>query len=98
MTLRPEDLPPVQQALLVDATLDELVADLEALADIREVTLKQAASEHSDRDQVPLKEAIGLLRSGGVRGVQVHYAHEGRLWTDTLMVAPGGIRLVRMAT
>ena len=38
------------------------------------------------------------LAAGDFRGVQVRYVYEGKEWCDTLLAAPGGVRLVRICT
>jgi hypothetical protein len=94
--LRPEDLPDLQESRLDEATLDQLFVDLEGLAQIIEVQLKGAPQKMADGRDVPLAEAHGLLKSGGVCGVQIRYVHGGTLWWDTIMRLPEGFRLVRI--
>lgn len=89
------DLPELQEGLLDATTLDALLADLRAHAMVLDVMVKGGPSDlakgaESDLTRIP--EILG----GGARGVQIRYAFEGSEWRDTLMPAPGGVRLVRM--
>ena len=91
-----EGLPDLQEAVLDDAVLSQLVADLETHATVLDVFLKGGATERTDARAVPLRDAVDALRARSVRAVQVRYRYDGDEWRDTLMGGPAGIRLVRM--
>lgn len=96
---RPDGAPPLpelREAVLDPEVLDHLFADLEACTRVLEVRVKGAPDRYADRTTVDLRTARELLRAGAVRGAQVTYAYEGVEWTDTLLVGPGGVRLVRI--
>ncbi|MCA9494419.1 MAG: hypothetical protein KC621_31045 [Myxococcales bacterium] len=89
------ELPELQEGLLDDATLRTLLADLRDHATVLDVLVKGGPSELATLGENDPTRVPELLR-GGVRGVQVRYAFDGAEWRDTLMPAPGGVRLVRM--
>lgn len=92
---RPPPLPDLQDQVLDDATVAALFRDL-ALVAVLEVRLKAAPGAHVLPGTVTLAEARAAWESGAVRGVQVRYGWEGRVWFDTLLRTPAGARLVRM--
>lgn len=92
-------LPPVHEALLDEATVDQLVGDLLGAATLHAVLVKGGAEALAEGvEGMTLQAAVGLLREGRVRAVQVRYTHAGRRWTDTLMRVGSAVRLVRMET
>ncbi len=79
----------------VDAeTLGRLLEDLEACAEVHGVSVKAGASDYAN-GAIALREVPALLATASVCGVQLHYAHQGEEWIDTLMACEGRIRLVR---
>jgi hypothetical protein len=88
-------LPSLQDAVLDDATLDQLFFDLEASAELCAVLVKGAPSEHAEDAPLSLAGARETLRAGG-RAVQIRYRYGGAEWWDTLVPTPGGTRLVRI--
>ena len=49
------------------------------------------------QETLQLDEAFRLLTTREVRGVQIHYRHDGKTWCDTIMPIPDGrFRIVRM--
>lgn len=91
-----EPLPALHQQLLDDETLEALVADLTALAQILEVRGKSGAARHSTAEDLSLADAVDLLRRNDLRGVQVRYVYQGEEWLDSLIHSSGGILLTRM--
>ena len=90
-------LPETCQQVLDDATLQQLVVDIETCTELLEVIPKYGADTYvGDNDQVGLRDAISMLQSGQLRGAQIRYNHDGSQWWDTLMVTPAGVRLVRI--
>ncbi len=89
-------LPPMQDAVLDEETLQQLFVDLSEVADTLEVRMKFANERPASEGSSSLAAAIAALSSRSVAGVQVHYRHDGVEWTDTLMPGPEGIRLVRI--
>lgn len=83
------------EGTLDDARLDALVDDWSGCAQVVEVRCKQGPTTHADQP-VALADAVALLRARRCRAVQVRYEWEGAMWSDTLLAAPQGFRLVRM--
>ncbi len=92
----PPPLPDLQDAVLAEAEVDALFADLATHATVGEIVWKGGATDRAQGAAPSLQDAREALRSGAVRGVQIRYLHEGRRWWDTLMRVPGGVRLVRI--
>ena len=96
-TLDAESLPSLQQAFLDAATLARLVSDIQGLTVVDEVLLKGGGASMASTQRRTLAEAVDALQRGQVLGVQVRYRYQGQAWWDTLLRAPRGIRLVRIA-
>jgi hypothetical protein len=96
-TLDAEALPSLQQAVLDAATLARLVSDIQGLTEVDEVLLKGGSSAMASPQRRSLADAVEALQRGQVLGVQVRYRYQGQAWWDTLLRAPQGIRLVRIA-
>jgi hypothetical protein len=47
---------------------------------------------------VRLREALGLLLAGRIRGAQVLYEYAGHTWCDTVIRQRAGHRLIRIET
>lgn len=92
----PVPLPDVYQAELDGALFEALMDDLVEHAEIFAVFVKSGAEERADEPRVALDQARLLLLLGKVRGIQIHYRHDGVTWIDTLMRGPASIRVVRM--
>lgn len=92
-----EPLPTLHEGALDDATLDALFDDIAREAQVLAVLLKGAAESLAEGGGVPLDDARAALKRGAARGVQVRYVHRGVTWMDTVIRAPGGYRVVRMA-
>lgn len=90
--------PPVHEAMLDGATLDALVADVLAHAELLDVMTKGGPSAYAAFGPRELTAAVDALRAGRVRAVQLRYRHGGDEWRDTLVLAPTGVRLVRIQT
>ncbi|MFT5679879.1 MAG: hypothetical protein ACI8RZ_000784 [Myxococcota bacterium] len=91
-----KELPEVNQELVDAETLGALFRDIGACAKVLEVILKGAPAARAQASRPTLQEAHDLLLSGGVRGVQIRYTHEGEEWWDTLLAMRSGFRLVRI--
>lgn len=93
-----DELPTVYQSSLDAATYEALLDDLSRLAEC-EVSVKHSAEGQVDEHaRWTLTCARAALERGDARAIQVRYAHEGTVWTDTILRASAGFRLVRMAT
>jgi hypothetical protein len=90
-----EPLPELQQGRLDLATLWALVEEIETLGRVLEVSVKGAPAARA-RSELGLRAGVEALVAGGVRGVQVRYAYDGREWVDTLLRDGQGVRVVRM--
>ncbi|MGP1346134.1 MAG: hypothetical protein ACTS3F_05625 [Phycisphaerales bacterium] len=89
-------LPPMSQAILDEAQLDALFADIAQLAHIDEIIIKSGPGRVNDDQRHSLDEARQLLRSGQARGVQIRYRHNHAHWWDALMQTPQGTQLTRI--
>lgn len=90
-------LPTLQESLLDDATLDALFDDIARETQVLAVLVKGASEALAEGGGVSLDAARTRLKAGAVAAVQVRYVHRGTAWTDTLLRAPGGYRVVRIA-
>jgi hypothetical protein len=77
----------------------ELAAHLEALAagakDI-EIRIKGAVAGYSDATTETLEVVGRRLRAGEIAAVQIRFFQDDDWWSDTVMRAADGFRLVRM--
>jgi hypothetical protein len=91
-------LPPLQEAMLDDTTLNQLFFDVAHAAELVSISLKGASTAHASESADPrvLDVAQRLLIEGGLLGVQLRYRYQGSSWLDTLLRTPGGVRLVRL--
>lgn len=95
-------LPPLQEAVLDGATLDQLFFDIAKAAEVVSVSLKGGATARagdlpragSGGDELAL--ARRALSDGTALGVQIRYRFAGSEWWDTLLRTPSGVRLVRV--
>ena len=90
-------LPPLQTAILDEATLARLFHEIAALPRAPEVIVKWAPREHTPDARTSLAEARDALGDGRAFGLQLRYLLDGSLWFDTLMRVEAGVRLVRIA-
>ncbi len=88
-------LPELRVADLEEAGIDKLFEDLSSAAELLEVVVKAGATTRCAGTVRSLDAARDALRSEDVRGVQLRYRFDGRVWCDTLMRAGRGARLVR---
>lgn len=91
-----KELPELNQELISAETVRALFRDIGACAKLLEVILKGAPAARAEASRPTLEQALELLLSGGVRGVQLRYIHEGEEWWDTLLAMRSGFRLVRI--
>lgn len=85
----------IKEAVLDDAELRTLFADIATYGKVQEVTMK--ASPRSIPDVVRrLPELYLKLIERRVYGAQIRYEFENACWLDTLITTPGGCRLVRV--
>lgn len=89
-------LPEVQDAVLDEAFVARLFADVGACTELRSVTTKGGPELRTDGAGTTLAAAHEALRAGVVVGVQLRYVHEGRAWCDTILRRPDGFRVVRI--
>jgi hypothetical protein len=88
-------VPPMWQAELDPATLDQLFADLATAAEVLSVRGKADPRVYAAADPLTLAAARNRLTAGDLTAVQLRYRYDGHEWADTLLRAPGGFRLVR---
>jgi hypothetical protein len=94
--MKPEELPPLYQADLDQEAYEALLRDLANLDEL-EVSVKSAPRAFApERAAVTLADARHALEAGEVRAIQVRYLHEAKVWVDTILRTPAGLRLVRI--
>jgi hypothetical protein len=99
MTVSPDGadkLPELRDAVLDDVQLAELFRDYRRCVQVVEIVVKQGVGRVAEAPTPTLDQAEQLIRSRGVRGLQVRYSYQQALWWDTLMPGPTGVRLVRI--
>ena len=89
-------LPELTEAVLDEATLDQLFLDIAACTRLLEVTVKLHPTSFAPQERVTLADARALIAARAVRGVQVRYLYDGGEWCDTLIVGGQGVRVVRI--
>jgi hypothetical protein len=81
---------------LDDTGLAEHFASLAAEAKVVEIRIKGAAAGYSEAATGSLQEAARRLAAGEISAVQIQFLSGEQWWTDTVMRAADGFRLVRM--
>ncbi|WP_437520279.1 hypothetical protein WME79_26305 [Sorangium sp. So ce726] len=95
-------LPPLQEAVLDEETLDQLFFDIAEAAELVSVSFKAGATARAGdlpragSGSGELALARRALRDGTALGVQIRYRFAGSEWWDTLLRIPSGVRLVRV--
>lgn len=89
-------LPPVHDAVLDDAFVERLFADVGACTELLSVSTKGGSAQRAEALSMPLDHAFRQLATGAVHAVQLRYRHEGREWCDTILRQPAGYRVVRI--
>jgi len=85
----------IKEAILDDAQLRTLFADIATYGKVQEVTMK--ASPRSRPENVRrLPELYLKLVERRLYGAQIRYEFESAAWLDTLVTTPAGCRLVRV--
>ena len=96
MPERDEPLPELRDASLDEQGLEELLRELGALTEVREVRVKGNATTHGVSVDPCLDDARAALARGAA--VQIRYAYRGQIWCDTLMPTGGRVRVVRSSS
>lgn len=89
-------MPELTQARLDAATLDQLFIDIATCTKVIDVTAKLAATQMVPQRKLTLDDAHALIRTRGVRGVQIRYLYDGSEWWDTIIVNGDEVRVVRI--
>ncbi|HET6407737.1 MAG TPA: 4Fe-4S dicluster domain-containing protein [Chthoniobacteraceae bacterium] len=94
----PDDvpLPEMSDAVLGSQELAALFGDYRACTSAVRIQLKSGPGLVAPHASPTLDEAIELLLTRRVRGVQLRYEFSGSQWCDTLMPVDSGVRLVRV--
>ncbi len=91
-----KDLPELQDALLDEATVDQLFQDIAGHTQVLEIIPKHQQRGYVEDQSISMEQARQLLRDRACRAVQLRYVYDGAQWWDTLMPQPDGTRLVRI--
>jgi hypothetical protein len=90
-------LPELHGGMLTEETMAQLFDDYSKCTVITEIIPKYAAQTHvPEQSHLTLTHAQELLQTRAVRAMQVRYRFDEGEWWDTIMVHPGGFRLVRI--
>jgi hypothetical protein len=89
-------LPDLHEAVIPWETVDALLLDVTAVAELFEVRVKRGPRSHAGPAAAELDAARAMLASGEAVAMQLRYRHEGAVWCDTLMRVAEGVRIVRM--
>ena len=89
-------MPELTQARLDPATLDQLFVDIATCTKVIDVTAKLAPTQMVPQQRLTLDDAQELVRTRGVRGVQIRYLYDGSEWWDTIIVNGDEVRVVRI--
>lgn len=97
-----DELPPMREALLSSAELQQLFSDIAACGThvmliSRGLTPATANSSDSATAEIQLAKALQKLLDGTVHRIQIRYRWSQSAWIDTLECRPDGYRLVRIA-
>jgi hypothetical protein len=95
-TAEGQRMPELTQARLDPATLDQLFIDIATCTNVIDVTAKLAATRMVPQQRLTLDDAHELIRTRGVRGVQIRYLYDGSEWWDTIIVNGDEVRVVRI--
>lgn len=85
----------IKEAILDDAELRALFADIATYGRVEEVTMKAAPRARSEVVR-RLPELYLKLVERRLYGAQIRYEFDGGYWLDTLVTTPNGCRLVRV--
>lgn len=85
----------MREALLSAADVHALARDLREHAQIQGTLCKAGPRQQTSAADTPLEVALERLLAHAVPAIQIRYVYDGHEWTDTLITAPGGVRLVR---
>jgi len=94
----PKPFPELHQSEVDEATIRQLFADVGNHAELIEIIPKYGPGYVQENPVQPTPEqALGLILSGSLRGLQLRYRYMGKTWWDTLMPLPGSLfRIVRI--
>lgn len=94
----PVPLPDLHQSEVDQTTLKQLFTDIGTLTEIQEIIPKYAPGYVAENSpQLQLDQAFQQLITHQLRGLQLRYRHQGKIWWDTLIPLPGGLyRIVRI--
>jgi hypothetical protein len=89
-------VPEMRVVQLTGEDVQALFLDLAAVAQVSQVVLKGSSTQYASQNSVTLENALPMLLSNSIRGMQVRYGYDGHEWTDTLFrEADDQFRLVR---
>ena len=92
------DGPPVplmDEGTIDPTTLRQLFADLTTVATVLAVREKGDPREYAGDAELSPPAALDRLVNGTTRAIQIRYRYDGFEWTDTVLAAPPGFRVIR---
>lgn len=88
---------PLQDAILDDATLAQLLFDVEHAGELVAVVIRPLGARRAGPTGSPTLETAHRALCERSASVQLRYRHGGEEWWDTLLPTPTGTRLVRIS-
>jgi len=90
--------PDLHQSEVDEATVRQLFEDLTNHAQVIEIIPKHSPGYVADNPAQPtLSNALELILSRSLHGLQLRYRYMNKTWWDTLIPLPGGLfRIVRI--
>ncbi len=90
-------LPELHEGWLDPDSLGRLIVDIETCTEVVEVIVKGAPDHFASDQEIALRQAFAMISTRTIQAMQVRYRWQGTLWLDTLMWAPEGLKVVRLA-
>lgn len=87
---------PTQDVILDDASVAQLLFDIEHAAELMGVALRSLGARRASSAAASLADASRALVDRSA-SVQLRYRHAGEEWWDTLIPLPSGVRLIRIS-
>ncbi len=88
---------PLQDAILDDATLAQLLFDVEQAGELVGIVIRPLGARRAGPIGTPTLETAHRALCERTASVQLRYRHGGEEWWDTLLPVSAGTRLVRIS-
>lgn len=88
-------LPDLQEVIFDGGQLRAYLDELHSTGTSVVVTVKRSQRSQV-RGDVSVTNLCSEFIAKSLHSAQLRYSHSGTRWVDTLMITPGGVRLIRM--